>query len=125
MARVEKITRTVEDSADTTPNRANTEPDPATLGERIVTFLGGILVTLLAIRVLLSLLGANRGNPFADFIYSVTYPFAAPFFGLFGYEVEYGVSRLEIETIFAIIFYAFLTMILARLFTIGRADDAK
>ncbi len=57
---------------------------------RVVWFIAGLILTLLAFRFVLSLLGANRGNGFASFIYAVTYPFVAPFFGLFNYQAQYG-----------------------------------
>lgn len=88
---------------------------------RIINFIAGILISLLAIRLVLSLLGANRGNAFADFIYSLTYPFVAPFFGLFGYTMKYGVARLELETIVAMIVYALVAYGLVRLVTLRQA----
>jgi len=119
--RVTQVTRTEVDSLEpTATDDVINEPSPSTLAERIIYLLGGLLIVLLALRVLLSLLGANRDNGFADFIYGVTYPFAAPFFGLFGYDVQYGVSRLEIETIVAIVVYAGIMALLARLVTINR-----
>ncbi len=95
-----------------------------TVAERIVYFVGGILLTLLGLRFLLSLLGADRGNGFADFIYTVSHPFVAPFFGLFNYNEQYGQSRFEFETLIAIMVYAIVMVIIARLVTIGsrRAD---
>lgn len=90
-----------------------------TVAERIVYLLGGILIALLAIRFLLSLLGADRTNGFADFIYSTTHPFVAPFFGLFNYDETFGVSRFEFETVIAIVVYALVVALLARLVTIG------
>jgi YggT family protein len=87
---------------------------------RVIYLLGGILIGLLAIRFLLSLLGANRGNGFADFIYSVTHPFVSPFFGLFNYTEQFGRSRFEFETLIAILVYALVVAVLARLVTIGR-----
>jgi uncharacterized protein YggT (Ycf19 family) len=115
MARVTEVTRTVtnEDAV------ASADPDGATIAERLVYLLGGLLIVLLGLRVLLSLLGANRGNWFADFIYSVTYPFVKPFFGLFGYSVQYGVSRFEIETVVAIVVYALIIALIARLVSLG------
>jgi hypothetical protein len=116
---VTEVTRTVrEDSAAVVEDRQ--DPDGGTVAERVIYLLGGILLVLLALRVLLSLLGANRANGFADFIYGVTYPFVAPFFGLFGYDVSYGVSRFEIETVVAIVVYALLIALLARLATLNR-----
>lgn len=125
---VTEVTRTVrDDNADAAPVATEDRrgPDGATLAERIVYLVGGILLILLAMRVLLSLLGANRENAFADFVYGITYPFAAPFFGLFGYDVSYGVSRFEIETVVAIIVYALLIALLVRVFTLGRPRGAR
>jgi len=89
---------------------------------RVVWFITGVLMTLLAFRFVLSLLGANRGNAFADLIYGFTYPFVAPFFGLFGYQVRYGVSRFEVETLVAMAVYALVGYGIARLLTINRRD---
>lgn len=111
--------RTITDD-DTVVATDNTSPSGATIFERIVYILGGILLTLLGIRVLLSLLGANRENAFADFIYGTTHPFVQPFFGLFNYEIEYGQARFEIETIVAIAFYALVFWLLGRLAGLGR-----
>jgi uncharacterized protein YggT (Ycf19 family) len=86
---------------------------------RIIYLLGGILLAFLAVRFLLSLLGANRGNGFADFIYSVSHPFVAPFFGLFNYTEQFGRSRFEFETLIAIVVYAIVIAILVRLVTVG------
>ncbi len=125
MARVTEVTtHTVEDDQDA-PVVTTRGPVYDNIAERIIYIIGGILLTLLALRVLLSLLGANRANGFADFIYGVTYPFVAPFFGLFGYDVQYGVSRLEIETIVAMIVYALLMVVLARIASINRPSRTK
>lgn len=87
---------------------------------QIVYLVFGILEAILAIRIILSLLGANRGNAFAQLIYSITYPFVAPFFGLFGYQFQYGVARLEIETLVAMLVYALIGWVIIRLTQIGR-----
>lgn len=89
------------------------------VAERVIYLLGGILLGLLAIRFILSLLGANRGNGFADFIYGVTHPFVSPFFGLFNYDETFGRSRFEFETLIAMIVYALIMAVLARLVTLG------
>lgn len=90
-----------------------------TIAARIVYTIGGIIVTLLGVRFVLSLLGANRANEFANFIYSASHPFVAPFFGLFNYQEQFGVVRFEFETIVAMIFWSFLTWVAVRLLTIG------
>ena len=91
------------------------------VAERVVWFIGGVVLILLAFRFLLSLLGAHASNGFANFIYSISHPFVAPFFSLFNYnKYSYGVSHFEIYTLFAMAFYAVLTWGITKLVTIKR-----
>jgi uncharacterized protein YggT (Ycf19 family) len=90
----------------------------STLAARIIWYIAGVLLILLAFRFVLALLGANPNNGFANFIYSVSHPFVAPFFGLFGYNLRYGVSRFETYTLVAMAVYAVVAWGLARLATI-------
>lgn len=90
------------------------------VAEQIIWFIGGFIISVLALRFVLSMLGANRENGFADLIYSVSYPFAAPFFGLFNYQTQYGTSRFEFETLIAIVVWGLITLAIAKLVTIGR-----
>lgn len=94
-----------------------------TVAARVISLIGAIIMGLLAIRFLLSLLGANRSNGFADFIYSLSHPFVAPFFGLFSYTPQFGVARFEFETLVAILFYGVITAVLIRVVTIGRRTE--
>lgn len=87
---------------------------------RVVWYIAGILLVLLAFRFALTLLGANEENGFASFIYTTTYPFVAPFFGLFSYEIEYGVSRFEIFTLVAMVVYSLVAYGIVQLFNLGR-----
>ncbi len=87
---------------------------------RVINYIVGLLLSLMAIRVVLSLLGANQGNAFASFIYNLTYPFVAPFFGLFGYSMRYGVARFELETVVAMIVYALVGYGLTKIITINK-----
>jgi uncharacterized protein YggT (Ycf19 family) len=103
---------------------SNARVGGATLAGRVVNLITGILLTLLAIRFFLSLLGANRSNGFADFIYSLTFPFVAPFFGLFGYTMQYGVARFELETLVAMAVYALLGFALAKIVTLSQRHPA-
>jgi len=89
--------------------------------EMIIFYLLGLLEGLLAIRFVLSLLGANQNNGFANFIYNLTYPFVVPFFGLFGYTFQYGIARFEFETLVAMAVYALVGYAIGRLWNIGRA----
>lgn len=91
---------------------------------RVISLLGGILLALLAIRFLLSLFGANRGNGFADFIYNVTHPFVSPFFGLFNYTEQFGRSRFEYETLIAMVVYGLVIALLVRLVMVGSRRPA-
>jgi uncharacterized protein YggT (Ycf19 family) len=93
---------------------------PYARGERLVMWITGVVLSLLALRVVLSLLGANRNNAFAAFVYNLTAPFVAPFFGLFGYNMQYGVVRFEIETLVAMLVYALVGYGIARLLSLGR-----
>jgi uncharacterized protein YggT (Ycf19 family) len=94
----------------------------ANMVARLINLVGFVIVALLAFRFVLSLFGANRGNGFADFIYSASHPFVAPFFGLFNYTPQFGISRFEFETLIAMIVYALITAILVRLVSVGRRD---
>jgi len=76
-----------------------------------IYLLFGILGGLLAIRFVLALLGANPAAGFAQFIYSVTKPFLAPFVGLFG-TARFGGSVLDVSPPVAIIVYALIAWVL-------------
>jgi hypothetical protein len=92
----------------------------ATLATNIIWYIAGLLEILLAFRFVFALLGANPANGFANFIYSVSYPFVAPFFGLFGYTKQYGVSRFESYTLVAMLVYLVAAWLITRLFTLNR-----
>jgi hypothetical protein len=88
---------------------------------QVIWLAAGILLLLLGFRFVLALLGANPANSFANFIYTTSHPFVAPFFGLFHYNnIQYGVSRFEVYTLVAMAVYAAAAWILAYLGNIGR-----
>ena len=88
---------------------------------RIIWFVAGVILLLLAFRFVLALLGANTTNAFAQFIYNTSHPFVAPFFNLFSYNnIQYGVSRFEIYTLVAMAVYAAIAWVLSALANIGR-----
>jgi hypothetical protein len=99
-------------------------PPSGLVAQRIVWYVVGVIIALLAIRVVLLLLGANKGNAFVDFVYSLSGIFAAPFYGIFSYEPSYGISTLEISSLVAMAVYALIGWGVAKLFTLGsnRAD---
>ena len=89
--------------------------------ERVVWFVTGVLLVLLAFRFLLSLLGANAANGLANFVYSVSQPFVAPFFSLFSYNnYSYGVSRFEVYTLVAMVVYAVVAWGITKLVTLNK-----
>jgi hypothetical protein len=100
------------------------QPGPGTVAARVIWWVAGVLLVLLAFRFVLALLGANPANAFANFIYSVSHPFVAPFFGLFSYNTQLGVSRFEIYTLVAMAVYAVIAWGLARLVTLNRPRTA-
>ncbi len=89
---------------------------------RVIRYIVRVLLVLLAFRFVLALLGANPANAFANFVYSLSTPFVAPFFTLFGYRVAYGVSRLEIFTLVAMAVYWLIAEGLVRLVMINRTE---
>jgi uncharacterized protein YggT (Ycf19 family) len=93
-------------------------------GQSLVYTLFGLLEALLAIRIVLSLLGANTANAFASFIYGITAPFVIPFQGLFGYKLVAGVSRFEIETLVAMVVYAIVSWFIVKLMELGKKRPA-
>jgi FtsH-binding integral membrane protein len=89
-----------------------------TVASRVVWYVAGVLLALLGIRFLLAMLGANTGSGFVSFIYAVTYPFVAPFFGVFGYNFTAGQARFEVYTLLAMLIYALIAYGIARLTTL-------
>jgi hypothetical protein len=69
-----------------------------------VWWIVGFIDTLIAIRFVLKLFGANTGASFVRFIYDVTWPLVAPFHGIFNTAQE-GRSILEPESIVAALIY--------------------
>jgi hypothetical protein len=118
--RVERVTRQVSEPA---VEVSGTRASGPVIAARIVWWIAGVIIAFLAFRFLLALLGANQGNALAKFIFDVSHPFVAPFFGLFSYSnYVYGVSRFEVYTLVAIVFYAVVAWGIARLLTINHPE---
>lgn len=88
------------------------------IARRVVYYIGGTIIALLALRIILLLLAANQGSPFVDFVYGLSGLFAWPFYGIFSYQPSYGQSTFEISSVVAIIVYALVTVGLGKLFTL-------
>jgi hypothetical protein len=110
-----------DDAADDRDTTVVADNHPQNVLTRLIWFVAGIIIFLLAFRFVLSLLGANTTNSFANFIYNTSHPFVSPFFGLFKYNnIDYGVSRFEIYTLVAMAVYAVIAWGLAALVNINR-----
>lgn len=88
------------------------------VARRVIYYIAGFIIALLALRLVLLLLGAVQTAPFVDFVYALSGIFAWPFYGIFSYQPSYGQSTFEISTVVAIIVYALIAMGLAKLFTL-------
>ena len=92
------------------------------LAQRIIWFIIGVINTLIGLRFILLLFGANRDVPFTDFIYSISEPLVAPFAGIFG-QPEYGKAVLELSSLFAMLIYTLIGIGIAKALTLARPQD--
>ncbi len=81
---------------------------------QLVYWIFGLIEGLILIRFALKALGANPSAGFAQFIYGITAPLVAPFYGLFGNPSAQG-SVLELHSIVALIVYGLLAWLIAKL----------
>jgi YggT family protein len=88
---------------------------------QLIYWIFGLIEGLILIRFALKALSANPSAGFAEFIYGVTAPLVMPFVGLFGNPSAQG-SILELQSIMALIVYALLAWLLARLVWILGGD---
>jgi hypothetical protein len=80
---------------------------------QLVWLAFGILETLIALRIVLKMMGANPASPFAQLIYGFTDIFLWPFFGLTGTPATGGMV-LEIPSFIAMVVYALLAWVIAK-----------
>jgi uncharacterized integral membrane protein len=74
----------------------------------------GVLISLIALRVLLKLIAANPANPFSNLVYDFTDLFLWPFWGITGTPSVQGMV-LEIPAIIAIFVFALIGWVIVRL----------
>ncbi len=87
---------------------------PLYRGTQVVWYILGLLEVLLLFRFLLKLLGANPAAGFTNFIYDVTYLFAAPFLNVFRITRIEG-SIFEWTTLLAMIVYWIIALGIVKL----------
>jgi uncharacterized protein YggT (Ycf19 family) len=80
---------------------------------RVVALIFGVLVTLISLRIVLLLLGANAGNGLVDAIYSITEPLVAPFRGVFSLDViaPTGANVLDIGALVAVVGWSLIALL--------------
>ncbi|MGE5679020.1 MAG: YggT family protein [Pseudomonadota bacterium] len=93
-----------------------------------IYFVLGVIEVLIGFRFIFKLLGANPGNAFISFLYSVSGIFTAPFSGIFDAFVSQGLvarSVLEPSSIIGMLIYAVAAWGLVSLFRIkaSRSGD--
>ncbi len=92
---------------------------PLYRGTQIVWYIVGLLEALLAFRFILKLLGANPRAGFTDFIYDITFPFAAPFLNVFKQTKVEG-SIFEWTTLLAMLVYWLIALAIIKLLLMGK-----
>jgi len=92
------------------------------IAQRVIYYVGGVILAFLIVRLILQLLGANQGSDFVGFVYGVSAFFVAPFFGILG-EPTFGQSHFETSTLVAIVVYSLLTVGIAKLITVTRPHE--
>lgn len=97
--------------------------DGRVVAQRVIWYIAGFIITLLVLRFVMFMLGANRESGFVDFIYSISNVFAAPFQGIFPAPV-YGEFFFDTASLVAIAVYALVAWGIAKLFTLNSPRTA-
>src|SRR3989344_612844 len=92
---------------------------PLYRGTQIVWYILSVIEVVLVFRFLLKLIGANPGAGFTDLIYTVSYPFAAPFLYVVRATQVSG-SVFEWTTLLAMLVYWIVAWGIVRLFVMGK-----
>jgi len=121
-----EVRETNEQIGDTNVQRQSvakkTEVSGVVIAQRVVYYIGGLIIALVFVRLLLQLLGANQGSDFVGFMYGLSGIFVAPFYGIFG-EPTFGQSHFDTSALVAMVVYGLLTVGIAKLLTISRPQD--
>lgn len=88
----------------------------------MVSLFFGLILSIVALRFLFRLLGANPSNSIVSWIYEASQPLVAPFFGIFNHDISLMTGRLELETLLALVVYGVIASLITGLFgrTYGR-----
>lgn len=102
------------------PDSSHRKKHGRTIAVRVVWYVAGIILTLLAFRFVLPLLGANLNTGFANGIFQLTSPFVSPFSGLFENITVDRVIQFEPNVLVAMAVYAIVALGLVKLIDILR-----
>jgi hypothetical protein len=93
---------------------------PLYRGAQIVWYGLYLIETLLAVRFVLKLLGANPEATFSNLVYSLSYTFTWPFTAVFSHDYIEG-SIFEWTTLLAMIVYWLLATAVIKLFVMSKS----
>jgi len=79
---------------------------------RVIYAAFGLAELILGLRFILKLFGANGGNDFVNWVYETSAAVLDPFRGIFPTQVFKSTFVIEFSTLFAIIIYALIAMLL-------------
>jgi hypothetical protein len=79
---------------------------------RLIYVFLGLVEIFLGLRLILKLFGANAGNSFVNWVYEMSSVLLDPFRGIFPAPVFQSTYVLELSTIFAMIIYSILAVLL-------------
>ncbi len=91
-----------------------------TIAVRITWYIAGVVLTLLAFRFVLPLLGANLDTGFASGIFHITNPLVYPFTGLFRNFPLDSTLLMEPNVLIAMAVYALIAWGIVKMITIAR-----
>ena len=83
--------------------------------QSVISLVMGTVETLLLLRVILKLLGANVAAPIVSWTYETTSPLLAPFQGMFPQPTLRGGVIIEFSTLFALLAYSMIGYLLLEL----------
>lgn len=92
---------------------------PLFKGTQIIWYFLSLLEVLLALRLALKLTGANAAAGFTNFIYTLSWPFAAPFLTVFPKTTVQG-SVFEWTTLLAMAVYWIAALAIVHLFLMSK-----
>jgi uncharacterized protein YggT (Ycf19 family) len=95
-------------------------PSPLYYARRVVVLLFAILQVLIVLRIILLALGASAANAIVDFIYTVTEPFVAPFYGMFNFDqISPNGPVFDVAALVALIGYFLLELLILAILSLG------